>query len=112
MTVSLPPPRRFQNDGVDDAILLWDDDVKSAFRHVRCHPSVISAFAFRFGGQLCLPMGMVFGSNVSPGEFDIISRARATLATSLSEEMFAGEGPGFCFAIEKIETQAEGRARW
>ena len=91
----------------NDDVLLWDDDVKSAFRHVRYHPSVISAFAFRFGSQLCLPMGMVFGSNVSPGEFDIVSRARATLATGLSEEMFAGDGPAFCFAIEKKITMPE-----
>lgn len=83
-------------------ILLWDDDVKSAFRHVRYHLSVIAAFAFRFAGLLCLPLGMVFGSNVSPGEFDIVARARATLATSLSESIFDGEAEASSFDIEEL----------
>ena len=50
---------------------------------------------------------MVFGSNVSPGEFDIVARARASLATSLSESIFAGEREVSPFDIESLITMPE-----
>jgi hypothetical protein len=64
-------------------ILLWDDDVKSAFRHVRYVTAIAAAFAFMFGLLLFIPLGCVFGSNATPSEWWILARARCMVATGL-----------------------------
>lgn len=72
-----------------EEILLWDDDVKSAFRHVRYMLHVIAAFAFIYMGLLFLPLGCVFGSNVSPAEWEIIGTARCQIAEAMAAAWLA-----------------------
>jgi len=47
-------------------ILLFDDDASGAFRHIKLHPDVAGAHAFIIRNKLYLPLGSVFGSNISP----------------------------------------------
>ena len=65
-------------------ILLFDDDVKSAFRQCKYHPDVASAFSFIIQQFLFIPLGGTFGSITSPANFEPIARARMHLAHHLS----------------------------
>ena len=65
-------------------ILLFDDDVKSAFRQCKYHPDVASAFSFIIKQYLFIPLGGTFGSITSPANFEPIARARIHLAHHLS----------------------------
>ena len=69
----------------DIDILLFDDDVKGAFRHSKYHPDVASAFSFIVANHLFIPMGGTFGSITSPANFEPIARARTHLAEHLSD---------------------------
>ena len=66
-------------------ILLFDDDVKGAFRHCKYHPDIASAFSFIIGQLLFIPLGGTFGSITSPANFEPIARARTHLAEYLSD---------------------------
>ena len=65
-------------------ILLFDDDVKGAFRHSKYHPDIASAFSFIISNLLFIPLGGTFGSITSPANFEPIARARTHLAEALS----------------------------
>ena len=67
-------------------ILLFDDDVKGAFRHCKYHPDVASAFSFIISKYLYIPLGGTFGSITSPANFEPIARARIHLAEVLSNK--------------------------
>ena len=47
-------------------ILLFDDDVKGAFRHNKYHPDIAAAFSFIIANLLYIPLGGTFGSITSP----------------------------------------------
>ena len=66
-------------------ILLFDDDVKGAFRHSKYHPDIASAFSFIIEQFLFIPLGGTFGSITSPSNFEPIARARVHLAEYLSD---------------------------
>ena len=68
----------------NEDILLFDDDVKGAFRQCKYHPNVASAFSFIIEKLLYIPLGGTFGSIVSPADFEPIARARTHLAEYLS----------------------------
>ena len=65
-------------------ILLFDDDVKGAFRHNKYHPDIAAAFSFIIANLLYIPLGGTFGSITSPSNFEPIARARIHLANFLS----------------------------
>ena len=65
--------------------LLFDDDVKGAFRHCKYHPDVLSAFAYIVSNRLYSPLGGTFGSTTSPANFEPLARARIHLAQRLSK---------------------------
>ena len=67
-------------------IVLFDDDVKGAFRHCKYHPDIAAAFAFIIQYLLYIPLGNTFGSIVSPSNFEPIARARTHLAGYLSNK--------------------------
>ena len=56
-------------------ILLFDDDASGAFRHIKYHPDITGAYAFIINKLLYLPLGLVFGCNVSPHNWEIIAMA-------------------------------------
>ena len=66
-------------------ILLFDDDVKGAFRHCKYHPDIATAFSFAVDQLLFIPLGGTFGSITSPANFEPIARARTHLAEFLSD---------------------------
>ena len=66
-------------------ILLFDDDVKGAFRHNKYHPDIATAFSFIIEHLLYIPLGGTFGSITSPSNFEPIARARIHLANFLSD---------------------------
>ena len=66
-------------------ILLFDDDVKGAFRHCKYHPDIATAFSFIIAKFLFIPLGGTFGSITSPSNFEPIARARTHLAEFLSD---------------------------
>ena len=67
----------------NEEIYLFDDDAKGAFRHLKYHPDVASAFAFRIFSFLVIPLENTFGSIVSPQDWEPFSRARTHLAEAL-----------------------------
>ena len=68
----------------DQDILLWDDDVSGAFRHIKYHPDVASTFAIIIKAMLLLPVALVFGSLTRAQEYEILATARKVLAEHLS----------------------------
>ena len=69
----------------DIDILLFDDDVKSAFRHCKYHPDIAAVFSFIIEKYLFIPLGGTFGSITSPSNFEPIARAITHLAGFLSD---------------------------
>ena len=61
-------------------ILLYKDDINSAFHRVRYHPDIAAAFAYVWGDWLIISVGVIFGARNSPGWFCLISELRAHLA--------------------------------
>ena len=62
-------------------ILLYKDDINSAFHRCRYHPDIAVAYAYVWGRWLVIPIGLIFGGRNSPGWFCILSELRAFLAT-------------------------------
>jgi len=46
-------------------IFLFDDDASGAFRHIKMYPDIAGAYAFIIGDTLYVPLGSVFGLNMS-----------------------------------------------
>ena len=69
-----------------EEILLFDDDASGAFRHVKYHPDIAGAYAFIINGILYLPLGTVFGSNVSSHNWEVFAISRARLAEWLQHQ--------------------------
>ena len=60
-------------------ILLWDDDVSSAFRWIKLHPDIASVFAFAVDKFMFIPTGQTFGSNTSPSNWEVLAQARTLI---------------------------------
>jgi len=73
----------------NDTIFLFDDDISSAFRHVKYNPFVAGAFAFIANNTLLIPTAQTFGSNTSPANYEPLAKARAWLSTVFSSPSFA-----------------------
>lgn len=67
-------------------IFLWDDDVKSCFRHGKHHPDVMPAFGLIIDQLTYFYVGQTFGSVFSPANQEPIRRARAQLAQALFDD--------------------------
>ena len=61
----------------DEDIIVYKDDLVSAFRRVRYHPSVAAAYAYVLGLFLLIPIGMVFGARDAPSLFCLLSEIRS-----------------------------------
>ena len=86
-------------------ILLFDDDVKGAFRHCKYHPDIAAAFSFIIEDLLFVPLGGTFGSITSPSNFEPIARARTHLAEFLSDRRDLLEK--YADIIDKVEFSDE-----
>ena len=65
-------------------ILLYKDDINSAFHRGRYHPDVAAAFAYVWDSWLIIAIGLIFGARNSPGWFCILSELRADIAANYS----------------------------
>ena len=63
-------------------ILLYKDDINSAFHRGRYHPDIAAAFAYVWGEWLIIAIGLIFGARNSPGWFCILSELRADIAAN------------------------------
>jgi len=70
-------------------IFLFDDDISSAFRHVKYNPFVAGAFSFIANDTLLIPTAQTFGSNTSPANYEPLARARAWLSTTFSSPAYS-----------------------
>ena len=61
-------------------ILLFDDDTSGAFRHIKLHLDVAGAHAFIIRNKLYIPLGSIFGLNVSSYNWEVIVLSRIKLA--------------------------------
>ena len=60
-----------------DDIIIYKDDLVSAFRRLRYHPDVAAAYSFVVDNFLLLPIGMVFGARDAPSLFCLLSELRS-----------------------------------
>ena len=65
-------------------IILYKDDLVSAFRRIRYHPDVVPAFLYVFDDLLLLPIGGLFGPRNTPGWFSNLSDLRSFASQHLS----------------------------
>ena len=82
-------------------ICLFDDDAKGAFRHLKYHSDVATAFAFRISSFLMIPLENTFGSIGSPQDWEPFARER----THLSEALYhrCGLYPKYKHIIDRVE---------
>ena len=64
----------------EEDILLYKDDINSAFHRGRYHPDIAAAYAYVYGDWLVVPIGLIFGGRNSPGWFCLLSELRAHIA--------------------------------
>ena len=67
-------------------MLLFDDDSSGVFRHIKMHPDIAGSYAFIIGDNLYVPLGSVFGSNVSPHNWEVIALSRTKLSEWLQTQ--------------------------
>ena len=65
-------------------ILLFDEDVKEAFCHCKCHPDVSNNFAYTISNILYFLFGGTVESTTSLANFEPPDHARTHLAQHLS----------------------------
>ena len=67
-------------------ILLFDDDDSGALSHIKMYPDIVGEYAFIIGHTLYVPIGSVFGSNVSPHNWEVIALSRTKLSEWLQTQ--------------------------
>jgi hypothetical protein len=73
-----------RNSFPDREILLFDDDIVSAFWQIKYHPNVLSSKGFCDHKYLFIQTGLSFGDNSSPLEFEPFAGIRTALGTNLN----------------------------
>ena len=68
----------------DSEILLFDDDVVSAFRQIKYHPNVLSSKGHCNRKYLFIQTALTFGDKSSPPEFEPFAGIRTALGTDLN----------------------------
>ena len=59
-----------------EEIIVYKDDLVSAFRRLRYHPDAAAAYSYILGQFFVIPIGMVFGARDSPSFFCMLSELR------------------------------------
>ena len=67
----------------DDDIVVHANDVKSCFRQVKHHPDVAGAFSYILADYLFFQIGLAFGADFSPANWEAVRRAQSALAERL-----------------------------
>jgi hypothetical protein len=67
----------------DDDIVVHANDVKSCFRQIKHHPDVAGAFSYILADYLFFQVGLAFGADFSPANWEAVRRAQSALAERL-----------------------------
>jgi hypothetical protein len=67
----------------DDDIVVHANDVKSCFRQIKHHPDVAGAFSYILVDYLFFQVGLAFGADFSPANWEAVRRAQSALAERL-----------------------------
>ena len=67
----------------DDDIVVHANDVKSCFRQVKHHPDVAGAFSYILADYLFFQIGLAFGADFSPANWEAVRRTQSALAERL-----------------------------
>jgi hypothetical protein len=64
----------------NDDIIVHTNDVKSCFRQIKHHPDVAGAFLYILADCLFFQVGLAFGADFSPANWEAVPRAQSALA--------------------------------
>ena len=67
----------------NDDIVVHANNVKSCFRQIKHHPDVVGAFSYVLSKYLFFQIGLAFGSDFSPANWEAVRQVQAALATQL-----------------------------
>jgi hypothetical protein len=67
----------------DNDIVVHANDVKSCFRQIKHHPDVAGAFSYVLADYLFFQVGLAFGADFSPANWEAVRRAQSALAKRL-----------------------------
>ena len=67
----------------DDDIVVHANDVKSCFRQIKHHPDVAGAFSYILADYLFFQVGLAFGADFSPANWEAVRRTQSALAERL-----------------------------
>ena len=67
----------------DVDIVVHANDVKSCFRQIKHHPDVAGAFSYILADYLFFQVGLAFGADFSPANWEAVRRAQSALAERL-----------------------------
>ena len=67
----------------NDDIVIHANDVKSCFRQIKHHPDVVGAFSYVLSKYLFFQIGLAFGADFSPSNWEAVRQVQSALATTL-----------------------------
>ena len=67
----------------DNDIVMHANDIKSCFCQIKHHPDVAGAFSYVLADYLFLQIGLAFGADFSPANWEAVRRAQSALAERL-----------------------------
>jgi hypothetical protein len=66
-----------------DEIVVHANDVKLCFHQIKHHPDVAGAFSYILADYLFFQVGLVFGADFSPADWEAVPRIQSALAKRL-----------------------------
>jgi hypothetical protein len=67
----------------DNDIVVYANDVKSCFHQIKHHPDMVGAFLYILADYLFFQVGLAFGADFSPANWEAVHRAQSVLAKRL-----------------------------
>ena len=84
-----------------DDIVIHANDVKSCFRQIKHHPDVVGAFSYVLSKYLFFQVGLAFGANFSPSNWEAVRQVQSALAIQLFYDDLLV--PKHCAILDKIK---------
>ncbi len=66
-----------------DDIIIHANDIKSCFRQIKHHPDVVGAFLYVLSKYLFFQVGLAFGTDFSPSNWEAVRQVQLALTTEL-----------------------------
>ncbi len=67
----------------NDNIVIHVNDIKSCFCQIKHHPDIIGAFSYILSKYLFFQIGLAFGTDFSPSNWEAVWQVQSALATTL-----------------------------